>query len=692
MIKMLAAPLFASFLSFASLANAQDQQSPAAVPSTEAAPTPSAPSETVETPAIQPAAPPSGAPAQAEAPPALVQDAPGPQKRHALSLIGEPKYGPDFTHFAYVNSDAPKGGVTRQWALGSFDSLNIALFKGEKPNGLSLIYDQLFDSSLDEASTEYALIAEWASYPDDFSSVTFKIRDIARWRDGQPITPEDVIFSMDALKAGDPGLAQYYKNVVRSEKTGEREVTFYFDVKNNRELPVIVSQLTVLPKHYWTVNGADGKPRDIMKTILEAPLGSGPYKITETAAPRYIVYQRADNYWAKDLPVRKGFYNFGEIRYDYYRDQTVAFEAFKAGQIDYFVETSAKNWATGYDFPGVKTGQVVKRGDIELKTPEPMQAFVLNTRRPKFSDARVRRAFNLAFDFEWANQNLFFGQYKRTDSFFQNTELAAKGLPQGEELAILEDVRGQVPPEVFTTEYKNPVNGTPDEARQNRRDAVALLKDAGWTVRVEVQNDENCGFFCRIMTSVGLQSQKTVPVLRNAAGEAMEVEFLLVSPQFERLVLPYIQSLNALGVKSTLRVVDTPQYKRRTDDFDFDIVVGGFAQSESPGNEQRDYWGSQAADTPGSRNEIGIKNPAVDKLIDRIIFAKSRGELVAASRALDRVLLWNYYVVPQWHTPNERIAYWDRFAHPQTLPSRSAGYLQVWWHDAERAAKLKASQ
>ncbi|MDZ4790219.1 MAG: ABC transporter substrate-binding protein, partial [Hyphomicrobiales bacterium] len=658
-----------------------------------------APAETIPPVLAAPETPPVVLPtlaAETPAPtpeaPVQAAEAPSLPKRHALSLIGEPKYGPDFTHFAYANPDAPKGGATRQWAFGSYDTLNIAPFKGEKPLNLPLIYDQLFDGSIDEASTEYALIAEWASHPDDFSSVTYKIRDIARWHDGQPITPEDVMFSMDVLKAGNPFQAEYYKNVVRSEKTGEREVTFYFDVKNNREMPVIVSQLTVLPKHYWTGNGPDGKPRDITKTTVEPPLGSGPYKITEAAPPRYIVYQRVDNYWAKDLSTRKGFYNFNEIRVDYYRDQTVAFEAFKAGQIDFFNETSAKNWATGYDFPALKAGQVIKRDDIMLSTPEPMQAFVMNTRRAKFTDARVRRAFNMAFDFEWTNEKLFYGQYKRTESFFQNTELAAKGLPQGEELAILEEMRAQVPPEVFTTEYKNPVSNTPDEARQNRRDAVALLKDAGWTVRTEVQKDENCGFFCRFMTSVGLQSQKTASVLRNSAGEAMEVEFLLVSPQYERIVQPYIQNLDALGVKSTLRVVDTPQYKSRTDDFDFDIIVGSFSQSESPGNEQRDFWGSQAAETKGSRNDIGIKNPAVDKLIDRIIFAKGRSELVAASQALDRVLLWNHYVVAQWYTPNERIAYWDRVSHPKVLPSRSVGFLQVWWQDEERAAKLKASQ
>ncbi|MDX2265735.1 MAG: extracellular solute-binding protein [Hyphomicrobiales bacterium] len=663
-----------------------------APPSTTEPSAPPPPASAAEAPVTQqpaPAEPAPPAPAAAEtapdAPPSQKAEpaptepaAPAPVRRHALSLIGEPKYGPDFQHFAYVNPNAPKGGSARLSAQGSFDSLNVATFKGQRAAGLTLIYDQLFDASIDEPSTEYALIAEWASHPDDFSSVTYGLCENARWHDGKPITPEDVIFSMETLKAGEPSYAQYYKNVVRAEKTGEREVTFYFDVKNNRELPTIVSQLLVLPKHYWTGVGADGQPRDVTKTTLEPPLGSGPYRIKEASAPRHIVYERVKDYWAADLPVRRGFYNFDELRFDYYRDQTVAFEAFKKGEIDFFAESSAKNWATGYDFPAVANNQVVKR-EIALKTPEPMQAFVMNTRRSKFSDARVRRAFNLAFDFEWANQNLFFGQYKRTGSYFQNTELAATGLPQGLELAILEEVRDRVPPEVFTTEYANPVNASPEQARQNRRDAVALLAQAGWTVRSETQEEADCGFFCRAMTSIGLRAPKTAPVLRNAAGEAFVVEFLLNSPLFERIVLPYTQSLERLGIKSTVRVVDAAQYEQRTDEFDFDIIVGGWANSESPGNEQRDFWGSEAADKQGSRNDIGVKNPAVDALIDKIIFAKDRETLIAASRALDRVLLWNHYLVPQWHTPTERVAYWRKFAHPETLPARSVGFLQVWW-------------
>jgi microcin C transport system substrate-binding protein len=583
------------------------------------------------------------------------------EKRHATSLMDTPKHGPDFKHFDYVNPNAPKGGSVRLWAMGTFDSFNIIPYKGNKAGAIGLIYDTLMATSLDEPSTEYAQIAEWVTYPPDFSSVTYKLRDAARWHDGKPITPEDVIFSLEVLKKNNPQYAFYYKNVTSAEKTGEREVTFRFDEKNNRELPQIVGQLIVLPKHFY-----EAKKLDPAETWLEPPLGSGAYKIKAFEAGRFVVLERVKDYWAADLPVNVGQNNLDEIRYDYYRDQQVAFEAFKAGQIDWFTESSAKSWATSYDFPALRAGKVVKRGDIVLKNPEPMQAIVFNTRRAKFADPRVRQAFNLVYNFEWLNQNIFYGQYKRTSSFFENTELAAKGLPQGKELAILEEVRSMVPPEVFTTEYKNPVNATPTDERNNVRAALKLLREAGW----EIKNG----------------------VLTNAAGETMTVEFLTPQENTLRFISPYMQTLEKLGVKSTARVIDTPQYQARTDAFDFDAVIDLFAQSESPGNEQRDFWGSAAADRPGSRNSIGIKNPAVDKLIDKIIFAKDRAELVAACQALDRVLLWNHYVVPQFYTPYSRFAYWNRYSHPQTLPSRSIGFPTIWWYDQEKAAKLAATQ
>ncbi|HKA47167.1 MAG TPA: extracellular solute-binding protein [Methyloceanibacter sp.] len=593
--------------------------------------------------------------------PAVAQDE--PQHRHAVSLIGTPKYPADFQHFDYVNPDAPKGGRVRLADIGGFDSLNPILYKGEAAAGLGLIFESLMQDSLEEPSTSYALIAEWASHPPDFSSVTFKLRDEARWQDGTPVTPEDVIYSLEVNKAANPRMALYYKNVSKAEQSGPNQVTFTFDVKGNRELPMIMGQLTILPKHYWTGRDANGNQRDPLKTTLEPPLGSGPYRIKEMNAGRTISYERVPDYWGKDLPVNRGQWNFDEIRFDYYRDETVAFEAFKAGNLDYWQETSAKSWATAYDFAAVRDG-LIKRQEVRTERTQPMQCFVFNIRRPQFQDRRVRQAFALAFDFEWANKNLFFRQYARVGSYFEGSELAAPAaLPHGRELEILNEVKDQVPPEVFTAVHANPVNNTPDDLRANLRKAVQLLKDAGYEVKGGV-----------------LVNTKT--------EQPLSVEFLLVSPLFERIVQPYIANLQRLGIKATLRMADSAQYTRRLNVFDYDIVVGNFAQSDSPGNEQRDFWGSDAAGREGSQNLIGVKNPAIDKLVDHVIFAKSREELVAATNALDRVLLWNDFVVPQWYSPNVRIAYWNRYGQPTKLPALTPGFMQVWWYDKELAAKL----
>lgn len=586
-------------------------------------------------------------------------------RHHALSLVGEPAYGPDFKHFDWVNPDAPKGGTVRQWAMGSFDSLNPFSVQGSTAAGVGLIYDTLMTSSPDEPSTEYGLVAEWVSFPDDFSSATFGLRPEARFHDGEPIKPEDVIFSLEALKKAHPHYNAYYRNVVRAEKTGDHEVTFTFDQKGNRELPQIVGQLPVLPKHFWEATGANGQPRDLSRSTLEIPLGSGPYKIKSFDPGRSIVYERVKDWWAKDLPVSKGQWNFDEFVFTYFRDRVPAFEAFKVGQIDYWQETSAKAWATSYDFEAVRRG-LVKKEEIPIRRVTPMQAFVMNLRRPQFQDIRVRKAFNLAFDFEWMNKNLFFDQYKRTESFFGNSELQATGLPTGRELEILNEIKDEVPPEVFTTEWKNPVNATPQDQRNNLRKAAQLLAEAGW----KPQNG----------------------VLTNAKGEQLAVEILIVQPDFERVVLPFKTNLERLGVRVSVRIVDTSQYQRRTDTFDYDIIVDSFPQSNSPGNEQRNFWGSAAADTHGSMNSIGIKNPAIDKLIDKIIYAADREELVAATRALDRVLLWNYYVIPQWHSPFDRIAVWDMFGRPDKLPEQSPSFMRVWWLDAEKQKELNAKR
>ena len=628
--------------------------------------------------------------AQTDPPPSTTAAA-AQTRHHALSLVGEPKYGPDFKHFDWVNPDAPKGGTLRAFAEGSFDSLNPFTVKGAPAGDLGLAYDALMASSPDEASAEYCLICEWVSYPADYSSVTFGIRPEARFQDGSPITPEDVIFSFEQQKKAHPRTAFYYKNVVKAEKTGEHEVTFTFDVKGNRELPQIVGQLNIVPKKFWEGTGADGEPRDLTKTTMEIPLGSGAYKIKEFDAGRSITYERVKDYWAKDLPVSKGQWNFDEIKLTYFLDRTPAFEEFKSGKIDFWSEISASRWSTAYDFDAIKKGWVKKEA-IPIKRVAPMQAFVFNLRRPQFQDPRVRKAFNLAFNFDEANRKLFYNLYVRVESYFDNSELASKGLPQGRELEILNEMRDEVPPEVFTTEFKNPVNHTPEEFRDHMREASKLLAEAGWTLQQETAADDSCGTFCSILRTVGLSSGRKENVLRNAKGEPFEVEFLIDSPDFERIVIPYAQDLQKLGIKARARVVDSAQYKRRTDAHDYDIIVDNFAQSESPGNEQRDFWGSAAADKDGSNNTAGIKNPAVDKLIDKVVFAKDREELLAATHALDRVLLWNYYVVPQWHYPFERVAYWDVFGRPQTLPSRSSAVTQVWWMDPDKQKALAAAR
>ena len=586
----------------------------------------------------------------------------GLTKHHALSLISAPKHGPEFTHFDWVEPNAPKGGRIRQWVMGTYDTLNrFPDNKGRPAVAVDLIYDRLMVSSPDEPATAYAHIAEWVSHPADFSSATVRLRSTARFHDGKPITADDVLFSLEALKKVSHFYSAYYKNVTAAEKNGDHEVTFRFDVKGNRELPMIICELPILPRHYWQGTGANGEPRDLGKSTLEPPLGSGPYRIKEMDVGRSITYERIKDWWAKDLPATKGQWNFDEVKYVYYLNKISAFEDFKAGNLEYWVEPSAKDWATGFDFDAVKRG-LVKRHEVPIKRVQSMQGFVLNLRRPQFQDARVRRAFDLALNFDWINKNLFYEQYIRADSYFGSSELQATGLPQGRELEILKEIAGSVPPEVFSTAYKSPVNATPEDVRKNLSHATKLLAEAGW----QVKNG----------------------VLTNAEGVQLSAEFLLVQPDFERVVLPYKGILEKLGIKASVRTVDTSQYQRRYDTFDFDIIVGSFPQSLSPGNEQRDFWGSAAASKEGSHNLIGIKNPAIDTLIEKIVLAKDRADLVAATRALDRVLLWNHYVVPQWRAPFDRIAIWDTFGRPARLPTQTAAFLQVWWYDDAAAKRL----
>ena len=576
--------------------------------------------------------------------------------RHGIAMHGDLKYSSDFTHFEYVNPDAPKGGNVRLGSSGSYDSLNGFIVKGVSADGLGGIYDTLLTSSADEPLSEYGLLAETVTTSDDRSWVEFALRPEARWHDGEPVTVEDVIWTFKTLlKKGVPFYRFYYRSVDRVEKTGARSVKFTFKEGENRELPLIIGQLVVLPKHYW-------ETREFNKTTLVPPLGSGPYRIKNVDAGRSLTLERVENYWGKNLSVNKGRNNFDTIRYDYYRDSSVMLEAFKAGEFDFRAENSSKAWATEYDIPAVRNGRLIKF-QFKHNRSSGMQGFVFNTRRSKFTDSRVRQALAYAFDFEWSNKNLFYGIYNRTRSYFDNSELAATGLPSDAELAILEPYRGRIPDEVFTTEYNPPLNDGPGQIRKNLRAASKLLKDAGWIIKNGKRVNSN-------------------------TGEELSFEILLISPLFERIVLPYAQNLKKLGIKATVRTVDTAQYTRRLDTYDFDMIVSVFGQSLSPGNEQRSFWGSQNVNMEGGRNFIGIKDPVIDALIEKVIAASDRKGLVTAVRALDRVLQWGHWLITHWHNKFDNIVYWDKFGIPEIIPVQGVQF-DTWWIEPEKDRALK---
>jgi microcin C transport system substrate-binding protein len=589
--------------------------------------------------------------------------------RTSDSLTGESKYGQDFKRYDYVNPDAPKGGTLNSTVVGTFDSLNPFIPLGTPAAGLAafgggLLYDSLMEQSTDEPSTSHALIADAIKYPADFSSATYRINPNARWHDGKPITAEDVIWSFETLKANSQLYNRYYANVTEAVAISEREVEFRFDQKGNRELPHIIGDLAVLPKHWWEGTDASGNKRDITRPTLEIPLGSGPYKIASFKPGAEIVWERVRDYWAKDVPVRVGRSNFDRIRYTYFLDSNAAWQAFtKGGFQDIRAENRSQLWATGYDFPAFKAGDVIKE-EYETTSSKPMQGFVLNNRRAQFKDRRVRQALTYAFDFESMNRTLFYGLYTRTDSYFEGGELASSGLPEGQELEILDAYRDKLPPELFTEEFKLPVYDTPQATRENLRRAFALFKEAGWTNQGGRLVNEN--------------------------GQQFKIEFLGDDPIDERIISPFMENLRRLGVDATLRIVDQSQYVNRLRDFDFDSIVIPLLQSLSPGNEQRDFWSSQAADNPDSRNYAGIKDPVIDALVERVAFAADREDLVAATHALDRVLLWNFYMIPQWHNPNEWYARWNKFGIPESQPSYSGVDTDSWWVDAEKEAALAA--
>ena len=573
---------------------------------------------------------------------------------YGLSMYGDLKYGPAFTRFDYTNPDAPKGGDVKLAAIGTFDSLNPFILKGVPAAGIGQVFDTLMDSSSDEPFSEYGLIAETVEVPADRSWVGFTLRPEARFRDGSPVTADDVIWTFETLKTkGHPFYRAYYAKVVKADKLGTRTVKFTFAPGENRELPLIVGQLPVLSKSYWSAH-------EFEKTTLEPPLGNGPYEVAAVEPGRSIIYRRVKDYWAANLPVRAGRYNFDTIRYDYYRDTTVALEAFKAGQYDLREENVAKNWATGYDTPAVAAG-LIKKEQIPNEVPAGMQAYVYNTRRVLFQDRRVREALGYAFDFEWTNKYLLHGAYKRTKSYFSHSDLASRGLPSPEELQILDPFRGPEPEAVFTKAYEPPQTDGSGEIRSNLIHALKLLETAGWTVK-------------------NMQ-------LVNAAGEPMQFEILLDDPSFERVTLPFAKNLERLGVTARVRTVDTAQYQNLVENFDFDMTVANWPESLSPGNEQIDYWTSGRADVPGSRNLAGIRDPVVDKLVDLVIAAPDRQSLIDRTRSLDRVLLWGQYVIPQWHITAFRVAYWDMFDRPAVAPKYVLGF-DTWWVDAAKEAAL----
>ncbi|MBZ9678108.1 extracellular solute-binding protein [Mesorhizobium sp. ES1-1] len=595
--------------------------------------------------------------------------------RTTSSLIGESKYGDNFQRYDYVNPDAPKGGTLNAVVLGTFDSFNPYVVQGSPAAGLvgfggGLLYDTLMEQATDEGSVSHPLIADAYKYPADYSSATYRLDPRAIWHDGQPITVDDVIWSFKVLKANSPQYSRYFENVTDAVATSDREVEFHFSQKGNRELPKIIGDLAVLPKHWWEGVDAKGNKRDITRPTLEIPLGSAAYKIASFKPGSEIVWQRVPDYWAAKLPVKVGRENFDTRRYTYILDDNAAWLAFtKGGLEDVNREYSSRKWATAYNFPAFEAGDVIKK-DFQSQAPQPMQGFVLNQRKPLFQDRLVREALTLPFDFESMNRTLFFGFNTRTSSYFQGTEMASSGLPQGKELEILEKYRDTLPPELFTQEFKLPVYDSQQSERKYLKQAVDLFARAGWVI-------------------------KGGRMVNAKTGTPFKFEILGWNDTDQVIASPYIANLRKIGVDASLRNIDQTQYVNRVSNFDFDVVTGLFGQSDSPGNEQRDFWSSKAADAPGSRNLMGIKNPTVDALVDRIIFATGREDLIAATHALDRVLLWNFYVVPQYHRSAVWLAYWDKFKLPDRQPGYVGADLDSWWIDPDKekalAAKYKSS-
>ena len=581
-------------------------------------------------------------------------------KSHGLSLAGPLKYGPDFKHLEYVNPDAPKGGNLKLSALGGFDNLNPYISRGQSANGLGLTFETLMAQPSDDASAEYGLIAESVEVAEDLSFAIFNMRPEAKFHDGTPITADDVIFSLAAVKEeGTPLFRYYYADVESAEKLDDHRVKFHFSGPPNRELPQIVGQLLPMlsKKHF--------EDRKFAETTLTPILGSGPYKIKEFEPNRNIVYERVPDYWGADLPINIGRYNYDTIRYDFYRDNAVLLEAFKAGEYDYRSENGAKNWATGYASPALEAGLIIQEA-IPNNRVAVMQGYVYNLRREKFQDPALREALGYAFDFEWLNKNILYDLYARPSSFFGNSIMEATGKPTAAELAILEPYRDQLPPRVFGEAYKAPVTDGTGRDRVPLRTAKKILADAGWEI-------------------------KGGKLIDPKTNEPLTIEFLMYDPNSLRNTGPLIKNLKRLGIDATSRIVDTAQYTERVRNYDFDIVTSGFAQSLSPGNEQREFWGSAAGKRPGSRNVMGLDDPVVDALIENLIAAPDYESLVPAVKALDRVLAWNFFLIPQFYSPADRIAYWDKFGRAEINPSQAPD-ITSWWIDPEKEKQLEEAR
>jgi microcin C transport system substrate-binding protein len=566
---------------------------------------------------------------------------------HGIAMHGAPKYAPGFDHLDYVNPDAPKGGELRRGLQGTFDSLNPFILKGNPAAGRHHAFDSLLKRVWDEPFTLYGLIAETVETPEDRSWVEFTLRPEARFHDGSPITVDDVLFSWETFRdQGQANMRLFYRKVARAERVGSRGVRFTFDpAAADRELALIMGLMPIVSKAYYATHTFD-------ETTLEPPLANGPYRVKAVEPGRIITYERVPDYWAKDLPVNRGQDNFDTIRYEYFRDGTVLFEAFKSGAFDFRAEGSATQWATGYDIPAVNDGRI-RREALPNQRPAGMRAFVFNTRRDLFADPRVREALGYAFDFEWINANLLHGGYRRTTSFFANSNLAASGAPSPEELELLEPWRGQVPDAAFEAVRPPPSTDGSGNVRANLRIARKLLEDAGWTTR-------------------------DGSLVRASDGKPFAFEILLVFPEEERIALAFVRNLERLGIKANVRTVDAAQYEFRRQTYDYDMIINTWRITLSPGNEQAHYWGAAAADQDGTRNYIGIRSAAVDDLIGRVTASRDRAELVTAMRALDRVLLAGHYVIPLFHQPTDWIAYWDKFERPAVIPTYGF-VLETWW-------------